>query len=129
MALATLLVMELNCMAFKNATNFGPSVGSKNSPSNGTSSGTSSFKVTRRFDRRAMSANSIRFSRRLFCLISEARSSSSSKVLYSSSKSAAVFGPMPGTPGTLSALSPANACRSIIFSGSTPNFANTSSSP
>ena len=36
---------------------------------------------------------------------------------------------MPGTPGTLSTESPVSACRSIIFSGGTPNFSITSGMP
>ena len=36
---------------------------------------------------------------------------------------------MPGTPGTLSTLSPASACTSITLSGFTPNFSRTASSP
>ena len=37
--------------------------------------------------------------------------------------------PMPGTPGTLSTLSPASACTSTTFSGGTPNFSMTSAMP
>ena len=37
--------------------------------------------------------------------------------------------PMPGTPGTLSVLSPASACTSTTLSGVTPNFSITSGSP
>ena len=37
--------------------------------------------------------------------------------------------PMPGTPGTLSTLSPASACTSTTLSGVTPNFSSTSGSP
>ena len=37
----------------------------------------------------------------------------------------AVFGPMPGTPGMLSTLSPIKACTSVILSGPTPNFSIT----
>ena len=39
--------------------------------------------------------------------------------------SAAVFIPIPGTPGILSTESPANDCTSITFSGGTPNFSLT----
>ncbi len=39
---------------------------------------------------------------------------------------AAVLMPMPGTPGTLSTLSPARDCTSTTRSGSTPNFSITS---
>ena len=43
--------------------------------------------------------------------------------------SAAVLTPMPGTPGTLSVLSPHSACTSMTLSGPTPNFSRTSASP
>ncbi len=43
--------------------------------------------------------------------------------------SAAVFGPMPGTPGTLSDESPISDCTSMTFSGPTPNFSMTSARP
>ncbi len=42
---------------------------------------------------------------------------------------AAVFTPMPGTPGTLSDESPISDCTSITLSGVTPNFSNTSEAP
>ena len=42
---------------------------------------------------------------------------------------AAVFGPMPGTPGTLSTASPISACTSTSLSGGTPNFSITSAGP
>src|SRR6185312_12980309 len=42
--------------------------------------------------------------------------------------SAAVLAPMPGTPGTLSMLSPQSAWTSATLSGPTPNFSRTSSS-
>ena len=75
---------------------------------------------------RALSALLDDVSRRLSCLISAARASSVSRSPNSSSSCAAVFGPMPGTPGTLSTESPVSACRSIIFSGGTPHFSMTS---
>ncbi len=37
--------------------------------------------------------------------------------------------PMPGTPGTLSTLSPASDCTSTTLSGGTPNFSATSGMP
>ena len=43
--------------------------------------------------------------------------------------SAAVFTPMPGTPGTLSVESPIRACTSMTFAGGTPKRSITSSSP
>ena len=67
--------------------------------------------------------------RRFSCLISPARASSVSRSPNASSNCAAVFGPMPGTPGTLSTESPVSACRSIIFSGGTPHFSMTSGMP
>jgi hypothetical protein len=76
---------------------------------------------------RASSAFSISFSRRLGCLISSARASRVSRSPYSSMSCAAVFTPMPGTPGTLSVESPARACTSTTLSGVTPNFSFTSS--
>ena len=39
------------------------------------------------------------------------------------------MGPMPGTPGTLSTLSPVSAMHSTTFSGGTPNFSITSAGP
>ena len=74
--------------------------------SSGTSSGTSQESSTSLREMRACSANWIRFSRRFGCLISPARASSVSRSPYSSRSCAAVFGPMPGTPGTLSVESP-----------------------
>ncbi len=44
-------------------------------------------------------------------------------------RSAAVLGPMPSTPGTLSTLSPISAKRSPSRSGATPNFSRTSAGP
>ncbi len=43
--------------------------------------------------------------------------------------SAAVLTPMPGTPGTLSTLSPHSAWTSTTLSGPTPNFSRTSAAP
>ena len=71
--------------------------------------GTSFFNVTSFFEIKAKSLNSIRFSLLLFCLISLLLVKRSSKLLNSFIKSAAVFNPIPGTPGILSLLSPANA--------------------
>ncbi len=42
---------------------------------------------------------------------------------------AAVFTPMPGTPGTLSEESPISACTSTTFEGGTPKRSITSASP
>ena len=42
---------------------------------------------------------------------------------------AAVFTPIPATPGTLSDESPASACTSITLSGPTPNLSRTCSGP
>ena len=78
------------------------------------------------FEMRAFSAFSISASRRLGCLISPARASSVSRSPYSLISCAAVLTPMPGTPGTLSTVSPASACTSTTLSGGTPNFSITS---
>ncbi len=58
-----------------------------------------------------------------------AAASTASSVPYSPMSWAAPFGPMPGTPGTLSTGSPINACTSITLSGVTPNLASTSAGP
>ena len=76
----------------------------------------------------ALSLFSINVSLLLFCLISLADFSKFSKVPYLLISSAAVLIPIPGTPGTLSLLSPAKDCTSITFDASTPNFFTTSSS-
>ncbi len=60
---------------------------------------------------------------------SETRSSSTSSEPNLLMSSAAVFGPMPSTPGTLSMLSPISASTSPTCSGPTPNFSRTSSAP
>ena len=95
----------------------------------GRGSGVSSRNRTRSRLIRACSAKLIRFSRRLGCLIVSAcasKLSRSPKLLISS---AAVFTPIPGTPGTLSVESPASACTSTTLSGLTPKRSNTSASP
>ena len=56
---------------------------------------------------KALSLFSIKVSLLLFCLISWAESNNFSKVPYLLISSAAVLTPIPGTPGTLSLLSPA----------------------
>ncbi len=114
---ATRFVSAVNSIALQKATAFAPSTASTARSSSGTSSGTSVESVTSLREMRACSANSIRFSRRFCCLISGARESSVSRSPYSSRSCAAVFGPMPGTPGTLSVESPTSDCSSIIFSG------------
>ncbi len=45
------------------------------------------------------------------------------------SRSAAVLGPTPGTPGTLSLVSPVSARKSRTCPGLTPNFSRTSGGP
>ena len=82
-----------------------------------TSTGTWVSRMTSALDSRAWSANVMRLSRRLSCLISEARASSVSRSPNSLISSAAVFTPMPGTPGTLSDESPIKACTSITLDG------------
>ena len=70
--------------------------------------GTSFFKVTSFLLRSALSLFSIRVSLLLFCLIVLDFFRSSSSVPNVLINSAAVFTPIPGTPGTLSLVSPAN---------------------
>ena len=76
-------------------------------------------------DRRIWSALSIRVWRRLGCGSRSARARRLSKSPNSLIRRAAVLIPMPGAPGTLSTLSPANACTSTTRSGPTPNLAST----
>ena len=90
---------------------------------------TSSFSKTSWRERRACSAKLIKFSRRFGCFMLSAPASKLSKSPNWLISSAAVFTPMPGTPGTLSVESPANACTSTTLSGVTPNFSTTSSAP
>ena len=94
----------------------------------GTSTGTCVSRITSAFDSRAWSAKVMRLSRRLSCLISEARSSSVSRSPYSLMRSAAVLTPIPGTPGTLSEESPISACTSTTLDGGTPKRSITSAS-
>ena len=97
--------------------------------SSGSGSGASSRSVTSCLEMRALSACSISISRRLLAFIKGAASSTASTVPYSLISCAAPFGPMPGTPGTLSTESPISACTSITLSGVTPNLASTSARP
>jgi hypothetical protein len=127
-ASATRRVSEVNSIAFRKAISFGPSCGCSTSSSS-MSSGNIVFSVTSWRESSTSSRFATMFSRRLTCLISEARASSVSRSPNSSRSCAAVFGPMPGTPGTLSVESPVSACRSIIFSGGTPHFSITSGMP
>ena len=91
--------------------------------------GASSRKDTRSRDIRACSAKFSKFSRRFGCLISSALANRLSRLSYVLINSAAVLMPIPGTPGTLSVLSPASDCTSITRLGITPNFSTTSSAP
>ena len=118
-----------NSICSRNATSFSGSGGLSSRSASVSSTGTSGFSVTSSRLTRASSAFSIRFCRRFGCLISSARSSSVSRSPYSLINCAAVFTPMPGTPGTLSTESPQSACTSITLSGATPNFSITSSGP
>ena len=86
------------------------------------STGASFFKVTNFLLITALSLFSISVSLLLFCLISFAEVKSFSRFPYLLINSAAVFTPIPGTPGTLSLLSPAKACTSITLLGATPNL-------
>jgi hypothetical protein len=54
-------------------------------------------------------------------IIAKARSRSCSRLPYSLMSAAAVFRPMPGTPGTLSEVSPISASASPICSGARPS--------
>ena len=75
---------------------------------------------------RASSACSMRRSRRLEGFIEGAAARMASRSPYSLMSWAAPFGPMPGTPGTLSTLSPMRDWASMSFSGGTPNLSMTS---
>ena len=119
----------VNSISSRNGINKAGSSGRTFSSSISSSRGTSVRSDTSSLEMRACSANSMRFSRRLFCLISLARSSSVSRSPYSPISCAAVFTPIPGTPGTLSEESPASAWISITCSGPRPNFSTTSSRP
>ena len=70
--------------------------------------GTSVFKVTSSREMIIFSKLSMRACLLLGCLISPARSSKLSRSPYSLINSAAVLTPIPGAPGMLSTLSPAN---------------------
>ncbi len=76
-----------------------------------------------------MSAFCVSTSRRLGCLILSRLASRPSSEPYSVSSWAAFLGPMPGTPGTLSLVSPISASASQTSSGPTPNFSITSARP
>ncbi len=91
--------------------------------SRSSASGTSRRSVTSWRLRSNRSAAARRFSPRL-PRISSAWAIRLASVSYSASSCAAVFGPIPGTPGTLSVLSPVRVCRSITWSGRTPLLAN-----
>ena len=68
-------------------------------------------------------------SRRFDGFIAGAAASTVSRSPNSLISCAAPFGPIPGTPGTLSVESPISACTSTILSGVTPNFSITSAGP
>ena len=90
--------------------------------------GTSFFRVTNFLLTIALSLFSIIVSLLLFCFISPAFSNSFSNVPYLFISSAAVLTPMPGTPGTLSLVSPASDWTSTTLFGFTPNLFFISSS-
>ena len=114
---ATRRVSAENSICLRNATSFLYSGSCTARSASGTSSFTLSSSVTSFFEMRAFSAFSISACRRFSCLISAARASSVSRSPYSPISCAAVFTPMPGTPGTLSVESPISAWTSITFSG------------
>ena len=91
--------------------------------------GTSFFNVTNFLLSSALSLLAKSVSLLLFCGISSIFFNKVSKVLYLLISSAAVFTPIPGTPGILSEESPAKDWTSITWLGLTPNFSNTSCSP
>ena len=126
---STRLTMVRKPWALRKSISFWWSGSRTRSSSSGFGTGAWSSSRTRRREIRACSAKSISFWRRAGCLISLARASSDSRSPYSVMSWAAVFTPMPGTPGTLSTLSPARACTSTTLSGATPNFSNTSPGP
>ena len=74
---------------------------------------------------RAASASAASDSRSLGRLIWSRLASTPSTLPNCWISSAAVFGPMPRTPGTLSTASPINASTSPSCSGGTPNFSIT----
>ncbi len=123
---ATRRVSAENSICLRNATSRAWSGSCTARSASGTSSFTLSSSVTSFLEMRAFSAFSISAWRRFSCLISPARASSVSRSPYSPISCAAVFTPMPGTPGTLSVESPISDCTSITLSGVTPNFSNTS---
>ena len=124
---AILFVKVLNSISFKNFNNSVESGSFTSNSSKEISISASTFKVTRSRLIRICSAKLINVSLRFGCFISEARSNRLSRSPYSLIRSAAVFTPIPGAPGTLSTESPARDCTSITRSGFTPNFSNTPS--
>ena len=115
--------------ACRKSTSFAGSLSRTTRASSGSGSGASSRRVTSWRDMRAASACSISRSRRLDGFIAGAAARMASRSPNSVISWAAVLGPMPGTPGTLSTLSPIRAWASISFSGPTPNFSITSAMP
>ena len=111
------------------AASFGLSGSQATSRSTGVGSGASARSFTSSREIRAFSACSISASRRLEGFIAGAAASTVSRSPNSLMSWAAPFGPMPGTPGTLSTESPISACTSTILSGVTPNFSITSGGP
>ena len=88
-------------------------------------SSTSSLRVTSFFEINKSSLLAIIDSLLLSCFILWTLFTKFSTSPKSFTNCAAVFGPIPGTPGILSDESPDNACTSITFSGPTPNFSIT----
>ena len=112
----------LNSISLKNLYNLSLSISFSPNSSIFLSTGLSFFSVTNFLLIIALSLFSISVSLLLFCFISYALSNNLSNVPYLLINSAAVLTPIPGTPGTLSLLSPANAWTSITLLGSTPNL-------
>ena len=97
----------LNSISLKKLKSFFLSISFNKKSSNLFLTGTSFFKVTSFLLIKALSLFSIIVSRLLFCFIVSAFLRSSSKLPNLFINSAAVFTPIPGTPGTLSLESPA----------------------
>ena len=114
-------VRVLNSIALRKPTSFSGSGAGRRRSSRAMGSGTFSSSATSLRESFAWSMLARRVSRRLGCLISPARSSSASRLPYSLIRAAAVLRPMPGTPGTLSDVSPMSARASPIWFGCRPS--------
>ena len=123
----TLLRIVRNSIFCKNPTSSSICGGETTSSSIEKSNSIEQSSSTNCFETRICSSKLIKVSRRFGCFISCALFRRFSNDPYTLINSAAVFTPIPGAPGTLSTLSPANACTSTTSSGFTPNFSITAS--